>query len=58
MKKVKHLQTKKFINVDDLFSCVRTVDNVDYVLGVLDDCKEVVKISVADLAAQIEDLGA
>ncbi len=53
-KKTKHLQSKKLINFNDLFECLTEVTEVDYVLGLTEDCNELVKISVANLATQIE----
>jgi len=53
LKVTKHLQSKKLINLKDLFKCITEVDEVEYVLGISSDCDEVVKISIANLAAQI-----
>lgn len=58
IKTQKHSQSRKLIVLEDLFKCVKEVDEVDYVLAISGDCNEIVKISVANLSAQIEDLGA
>ena len=50
----KHLQTKRFVVLKDLFSCIKEVETVEFVLG-LDDCGDVVKINIDNLAAQIAE---
>lgn len=55
-KKPRHLQSKYLVNFEELLKCIREVDSVEYVLAVSEDCNELVKISVANLAAQIDSL--
>jgi hypothetical protein len=56
IKKTKHLQSKYLVNLGDLLKCAEEVDTVDFVLAIDPDCPKVVKISIANLAAQIEAL--
>lgn len=56
IKKTKHLQSKYLVDLGDLLTCVDEVETVEFVLAIDPDCKKVVKISVANLAAQIEAL--
>ena len=45
----KHLQSKMMLNLKDLFQCVEEVEDLEFILG-LNDCGEVVKISIENLA--------
>lgn len=44
----KHTQSKLIVDINDLLTCIKEVESVEYLLG-LNECGEVVKIQVSNL---------